>query len=365
MQGHFECVKCGKKYRESENVLTCIHGKYYDYLEYRPARRAVMNPPIMGEGSTPLIRLKNMGVKYGLQNLYAKDEGKNPTGSFKDRESALLVGKALQMGLREVFCISSGNAGASLSAYANVAGLECTCYIPKGASRSKKAIIRLFGGRITEMDGSYEEIYRKVIDSVPGGWNCTLNPYRSEADKQIAYEIFQKIGIPDKIIVPCGNGTNIAGIWKGFTEIADSGKWQKLPMMIGVQVNGAAPLKAALDNGKEFEILAKIPESVAEGIIASESYSSPKAVRAIKDSGGSVIEVSENEIKQALKECLKYESLLMEPTSAAAFAAVPKVGILAKDKIVVIITASGAKSLEAVSEITGFLRNTDKIKNPA
>ena len=349
MQGYLECVKCKKKYEESIKTLTCIHNKYYDYLEYKnvvPAKNTVT----LGKGNTPMVKLKKTGAMIGCQELYVKDESKNPTGSFKDRESAVLIDKAVDFGIKDVFAISSGNAAISLSAYAKVAGIRCTCYIPDHASEGKKKMIQLFGGKIVEMAGTYEAVYRKILDENISGWNCTLNPFKSAGSKKIAWEIYEKVGMPDKIIVPCGNGSNLAGIWSGFKEIAQMKKIAKLPQMIGVQVEGASPLKSAMESGNDYEILSNIADSVAEGIVATESYSSPKALRALKESKGSVLEVNEGEIKSALRHMLIEESLVMEPTSASAFAGVWKLNISGK-KVIVLLTSGGTNTLSEISDI--------------
>ncbi len=357
MLKYFECVKCKKKIKPTKYILTCNHNIYYDYLDciYEGNEQSdflpVKNPAItMGEGNTPLLKLKNFSKLLGIKNLYAKDEGKNPTGCFKDRESFVLINKAIEFGFKEVFVISSGNAALSIAAYANKVGIKCICYIPKKTSETKKELIKLFNGKIKEIDGNYEEVYRKVLDSKQKGWNCTLNPYKSEGSKSIAYEIFNVIGVPDKVIVPCGNGSNLFGIWKGFLEIKALKKTDKMPAMIGVQIEHADPLKMALEYGKDFEILNNIPDSVAEGIVASESYSSPKAIKAIKDSKGAIITVTDNEIKNAMNEIVKSESLIMEPTSATVFAALKKLDFSPNEEIVVIITANGFKNLQSLHE---------------
>ncbi len=348
---YFECVKCKKRIDPAVDMITCTHNYYYDYLQcvyngnkladYSPIKKIVIT---LGEGNTPLMKLANLGSILGLNNLYAKDEGKNPTGCFKDRESFVLINKAIEFGFKEVFVVSSGNAAISLAAYANLAGIKCICCIPRKTSENKKKLIKLFNGKIKEIEGNYEEVYRKIMDSRQNGWNCTLNPYKSEGSKSIAYEIFKDIGIPDKIIVPCGNGSNLFGIWKGFLEICMLENINKMPNMIGVQIKNASPIKLAIEKGSDFEIISNIPDSIAEGIVASESYSSPKAIKAIKQSNGHIIEVNDDEIKYSMNEIIKLESLVVETTSATVFSALKKITFKPDEKIVVIITANGFKN---------------------
>jgi len=310
----------------------------------------------LGEGSTPLTMATRLGERYHFSNLWIKHEELNPIGCFKDRESAVVVSKAIQEGHQSIYVVSSGNAALSTAAYANKVGLKCSCYVPKSTSLGKKRLITLFGAEITEIEGNYEQVYRQVFDNPPAGWNVTpgANPYRIEGNKTIAYEIWQELGVPDVVVVPCGNGGNLAGIWRGFWELQQLGLTTKMPRFMGVQVHGAAPLKLALQSNKDFSIAQNIPDSIAEGIIAEESYCSPKALRALKDSHGQVVEVTEAAIKSALKEAVQCESLVTEPTSAAVFAALPQLGeygVKPDAQIVLINTGSGMKNLEEIVDL--------------
>lgn len=311
----------------------------------------------LGEGQTALTKAQNLGSHYGYKNLFVKHEEQNPTGNFKDRESLIAVTVAKERGLKEIVITSSGNAALSMAAYAKNAGILCRCFVPSSTSKEKKDLIRFFGGVLEEIDGNYEQVYRYVADHFDKAINFTsgINSERIEGNKTIAYEIWEEMGVPDVVVVPCGNGGNLAGIWRGFADLKQLGKTNSIPIMVGVQVTGAAPLKQALENQTDYCIWKNSVESVAEGILAEESYCSPKAVEALNSSKGFIVEVSDGEIITALKAVTSLESLLIEPTSAAAFAAVPKLeahGVKKDASVVVVSTGSGMKMLEEIMHLS-------------
>lgn len=307
-----------------------------------------------GVGNTPISQLGNIGKMLGLENLWVKHEEVNPTGCSKDRESVLVISAALEIGVRKVVIASSGNAALSTAAYAQKAGIECICYVPEKTSEEKKGLIRLFGARLIAIPGFYEDVYRYVVDTKPEGWNVTAgqNPMRTEGNKTIAYELWERLGVPEIILTPSGNGTCLVGIWKGFTELRRLGKINRLPRMVSVQIKGAAPLKTALAQAKDFVVLGDIEDSIAEGIVAQESYCSPKAIRALQESGGYVIEVTDQEIIDALRTVIKAELIVPEPTSAAVYAALPKLKTANPQSLVVTInTGSGMKCLPEIMQL--------------
>ncbi|EKD86363.1 MAG: threonine synthase [uncultured bacterium] len=373
MKKFYRCVKCQTIYPFNRDILTCPkHSKYYGYLtliyDYKnvklgndknvfkkyknlfPLEEFEIN---FNEQKTPLIKLNKFGVKHELSNLYVKDESKNPTGSFKDKESLFAINMALKWEVSNIFVVSSGNAAISTAAYAQKAGLKYTSYVPKNLSVGKRFLIGLYGGLVKEINGNYEEIYRKAIDMPFPGWNCTpgLNPIKEEGIKVIGFEIFEEIGVPDVIIAPCGNGTLLFGLFKAFKELSFLGVTTKMPKFLGVQIRGASPLKSAFEQQEDFVKLNDIPSSIAEGIVAEESYSSPKVMYALEDTGGEIIEVSDSEITQAIKEIIKTESIIPEPTSAVAYAAIEKVNINKNDKVVLINTAGGQKNLKEIMQL--------------
>lgn len=370
---YYKCVQCGDTFPLEKERLSCPkHSKYFGYLTTLYDYSKIDTFPVSGlswnkylpllpvkdlsvnfnEQKTPLIRIKKFGSQYGIDNLYCKDESKNPTGSFKDKESSIVINKALEWGIKNVFVVSSGNAAVSTSAYAQKAQVRCDCLTPKHLSVGKRFLINLYGGVIKEFEGTYETVYRMAIDTKYPGWNATsgINPLKEEGLKIVGFEIWEDIGVPDILVVPCGNGALLFGLYKAFAELMLLGKINKLPQMVGVQVKGASPLKAALEQNKEWVSLSGAPDSIAEGIVALESYSSPRALKALKDTNGYIIEVDDNEIKQALKEIISLEGLLPEPTAAAVFAGVKKIKTSKNDVVVCVQTAGGQKNLKEIIE---------------
>lgn len=376
MSKYYKCIKCGEIYPFSKEILTCPkHSPYYGYLtliydfkdikfptsssssswnryiDLIPCQRLNVN---FNEQKTPLFKLKNLGSVKGFTNLYLKDESKNPTGSFKDKESACVVNQAIEWGIDQIFVVSSGNAALSTAAYAQKAGIRCDCLIPKDTSFGKRSLIGLYGGKLVEINGNYENVYHYAIDHEYPGWNCTpgINPIKEEGIKIIGFEIWEEIGVPDVIIVPCGNGTLLYGIYKAFKELQFLGFTNRLPKIIGVQVKNAAPLKIAKEQNIEFASLSNIPDSFAEAIVAEESYSSPKVMMALNDTLGEIIEVDDKEILNSLQEIIKLESIIPEPSSAVIYSALNKLNTSKDSNIVLIQTAGGLKNLKEILEFS-------------
>lgn len=373
MENYYKCIKCGENYPFNKDVFTCLkHSPYYSYLVLMYPNKHVNFSNKKGsswnkyldllpvdslsinfdEQKTQLMKINNFGKKYSLQNLYVKDESKNPTGSFKDKESICAINKAIEWGIKDLFVVSSGNAAVSTAAYAQKAQLPCVCLVPKRLSVGKRFLIGLYGGKIVEAEGNYEQIYRMAIDTKYPGWNCTpgFNPIKEEGIKIIGFEIWEDIGVPDTIVVPCGNGTLLFGIYKAFKELEHLGFINRLPKLVGVQIKNASSLKEAFKQGKDFVTLKNIPDSIAEGIIGEESYSAPKVMMALKDTQGEIIEVDDTEVKVALQEIIQEESLIPEPTSAVVYAAVKKIKAKPDDSIVLVQSAGGTKNLKEIME---------------
>lgn len=297
--------------------------------------------PTLGEGNTPLVK------SSGKDQLYYKNEAINPTGSFKDRGTAKIVSEAVHSGVEKLHICSSGNAALSLSVYCQKAGLESVCHVPESTSESKKQLMKAFGATLKQYDAIYEEIFHGLKQKKLEGWNVTpgVSETSLEAYKSIAEEILQEGIEPDQVVVPCGNGTNLAGIWKGFKQK------DVCPEMIGVQIQGAAPIKQALEQQKKHGVVEEPGESVAEGIIASESFNCGEAVKAIQESNGSLETVTEEKINQGMNDLVE-EGIICEPTSAVAKPVADKFDGLT----VAVITGSGLKSYNKIKEMVLEIR---------
>jgi threonine synthase len=315
---------------------------------YRDLLPGLNHAVTMGEGSTPLIRLRE------YPNTYVKFEGANPTGSFKDRGMTVGASLALSLGVRGVVVASTGNTAASAAAYSARAGLECVVVLPKGnVARGKLAQSVLHGARIVEVPGTFDNALEYVLDTVlsDGAVNDinyyplnSINPWRLEGQKTIAFEIIEEIGVPDFVFVPVGNGGNIYAIWKGFRELLELGVIDRVPRMIGVQAEGAAPMvrywrglgEARIDN----------PRTVASAIRIGKPVNWFRAYRAVKYSNGLFLEVSDEEIIRA-QGMLGREGVGVEPASAASLAGylrALKEGIVdVNDRVVLIATGHALK----------------------
>lgn len=373
MHHYYHCLKTNKIYNKLSNV--CQPDLYYEYIEilydYEKIKKLSFKQKIeslksllplkhfpisLGEGRTPLIKIDEFSTLCKSHQVYVKNEAQNPTGSFKDRESAIVISKAKELKYKKVFIVSSGNAALSAAVYCNKTKIKCECFIPKHTSKAKKQMLKLYNADFHLMNGDYESIYRQVIDNPPReAWNVTggQNFFREEGSKRIAYEIWHEIKVPDVIIAPIGNGTLFSAIYKGFKELKDVGLTDAIPKMIGVQIKKASPIKEALKQNKDYVVLDQVPDSIAEGIIARESYSSPKAIRSIKESRGEIIEVTDQETIQALRDIIRIESLMPEPTSATVYAALRRLNFANKKNlnIVCIQTGNGMKNLEEVLKL--------------
>jgi threonine synthase len=365
-----QCILCGRKYDVNQLNYFCEHcvdqhEKHYGNMEisYEPDGQNSLLFPLQPfrifEGNTPLVGVDSLNKTYGFRNLYCKCEMTNPTASFKDRATSYMIAQAIKLSKTDVVASSSGNAGVSLAAYALKAGIKCHIFVPERTSKEKVELIRLLKASVVYVDGTFEDSYYASLGSrVQGAYSCHAgsNPFAMEAYKKTALEIFEKIGVPDKIVVPVGDGTHLSGIWKGFRELRQLGISKKSPKMIAVQVKGADPVTIAHEQGISKYIVKNPVESVAEGIVASESYNSLFTTKALKESDGFPISVTDKEIVRNLQISVG-NGLIIEPTSAAALAAVERMrkeDRVENDEIIVcMLTGSGIKT---ISEITTAIR---------
>jgi len=375
---HLECIDCGARYDPNQVIYTCsrcsglLSVEYnfsslpedldqtwkkrtlsvWRYRELLPIGR-IENKVSLGEGGTSLNECLRLSEEIGLKNLYVKNEGENPTGSFKDRGMTVGVTKAVELGMTKVACASTGNTSASLAAYAARAGIECIVLIPSGKvafGKLTQAIIH--GAKVIQIRGNFDEalrIVRKICHSHPIYLLNSLNPFRLEGQKTAAFEIRDQLDgrIPNKIVVPVGNAGNISALWKGFVELRELGLTDKAPQMIGIQAEGAAPIADSLKKKLRRVRFVDNPETVATAIRIGSPVNWKKAVRAVKESQGLVEKVSDAEILEAQKLLAQQEGLFVEPASAASIAGLIKLtrmGVIGKDELVVcILTGHGLK----------------------
>ena len=353
----FRCPHCGSLlYVEPEDAKvdwSVIRGRrpgVWRYKEMLPLPRGV-EPVSLGEGGTPLIELDRISAEMGLGKLYLKFEGANPTGSFKDRGMSVAVTIARSIGAGALLAASTGNTAASAAAYAARAGLRSIVVLPEGkVSLGKLTQAVLHGAVILSIQGSFDNALESVMRASEEGCLAypvnSFNPWRLEGQKTIAFEIYDALGrVPDIVVVPVGNAGNISAIWKGFKELVDHGVTKRTPRMIGVQAEGASPLASAWRRGLNTPIFTDRPETVATAIRIGRPVNWAKALRAVRESGGTFISVADDEILDAQKQLARMEGIGVEPASAAPLAGLRRLkeeSLISRDDLVVLIATGHA-----------------------
>ncbi|WP_457754733.1 threonine synthase [Thermococcus sp.] len=369
------CIECGKEYSEDEVRYRCdcgglleavidldkvenvFDGKnitLWKYKSFIPVEKRVS----LNEGGTPLYRLENLQKELEMRELYVKNEGANPTGSFKDRGMTVGVSKAIELGMDKVICASTGNTSASLAAYSAKAGIKSYVLVPSGKiALGKLAQAIVYGAKVVPVKGNFDDALRVVVEASRelGVYMLnSINPFRLEGQKTIAFEVFDQLGfVPDNVILPVGNAGNISAIWKGFKELYEAGFIDKLPRMIGIQAEGASPLAKAWKERREFKPEEK-PETVATAIRIGNPANWKKAWRAVKESGGLFESVSDEEILKAQKLLASKEGIFVEPASASSLAGLIKLKELSliepDESYVLITTGHGLKDPNIIIE---------------
>ncbi len=367
-----ECIRCHKKFSWNTVIYTCdqcgalLDVKYHfeepnpelwrkkplsvwRYEDFLPKVREKIS---LNEGGTSLYKCDRLAEKLGIKNLWVKNEGENPTGSFKDRGMTVGVSLAKELDNRIVACASTGNTSASLAAYAARAGLKCVVMIPSGKiALGKLAQAIMYGALVLAVEGNFDQALNLVEQSSKrlGLYILnSLNPYRLEGQKTIAYEVIEQLGqTPDAIILPVGNAGNISAVHKGITEWRQLGLIEDAPRLIGIQAEGAAPIVHAYKKRRREVTFVENPETVATAIRIGKPVNWEKALRAIYDTKGAAETVTDEQILQAQKLLARTEGIFVEPASAASIAGLTKLidaGLIDKDeKIVCITTGHGLK----------------------
>jgi len=307
----------------------------------------------LGEGGTPLIRASWLERECGIDQVWLKCEGANPTGSFKDRGMVVAVAKAMEEGARAVLCASTGNTSASAAAYAARAGLQCTVILPAGHVALGKLLQAMaFGARIVAVRGGFDAAL-KVVRELGASGEATIvnsvNPYRIEGQKTAAFEICEMLGdAPDALFIPVGNAGNITAYWRGFSQAKDNAMAKGRPKMFGFQAEGAAPIVRGAPVAD--------PQTVATAIRIGNPASWESAVRARDESGGAIEAVSDAEILEAYRDLARHEGVFAEPASAASVAGLRKRAKVGATKglgrVVCVLTGNGLKDPDTAQTLT-------------
>ena len=380
------CVKCGKEYEAVPNLTNCECGGIldiiydYDYIKanltkeklksrqnamwrYRellPVEETTPDTPLR-VGWSPLYEEDRLAKLLGLKKLWVKDDGQNPTASLKDRASAMAVAKAKEAGAEIIACSSTGNAASSLAGNAAAAGLKTFIFVPSRAPKGKVAQLMTFGANVISVQGNYEETFelsKKAIDK--WGWynrNAAINPYLSEGKKTVSLEIAEQLGwkMPDYLAISVGDGCTIAGVWKGLKDLYAIGFIDKLPRLISAQAEGCHPINRAIAENKPWEPMEE--NTLADSIAVGVPRNADKALMAIRESNGIVVNVTDEEIMAAQKLLGTTCGVFGEPAGVTGTAGVKKLceqGVLgANDTVVSVVTGNGLKDVANAIKFCG------------
>lgn len=393
-----QCVFCGKTYPLGIVKYRCDCGEILDYKydysllkkeidlgvfkenicrgvwRYQGFLPIVEDTRIISikEGDTPLYKLNSIGKQLGCEELYAKFEGANITGSFKDRGMTVGVTKAIELGMHTVVCASTGNTAASLAAYAAASGLHCKVILPKGSvSKGKLGQALIYGAEVISIDGSFTDAFKYAEDFCrqEGTYFLnSINPIRIEGQKTVAFEIAEEFNWqpPTYVVLPVGNAGNISAAYKGFYELLQVGITTEIPRMVGIQPETCAPIVKAFKEKKDYIEPVNNPKTVATALQCGSPVSWRKALEALRESKGDVEKVSDQEIINAQKELARQEGILCEPASACSLAGLKKLieqGRIEKDKkIVLILTGTGLKDPDELIEISQTEKAIHEVK---
>ena len=382
------CTLCGTEYDPDQVIYTCpehdgvrgileveydydaVHDRFeadldgdirsqWKYRAFLPVDDEA-EPVTLDEGGTDLLEAPNLSDELGVRTL-VKDDGRNPSGCFKDRASSIAVTKARHAGREIVTCASTGNAAASLSAYAARGGLDCRIFVPGDAPAEKLAQPLVYGADVLAVDGTYDEAYDLSVAVTDAyGWynrNAAINPFQVEGKRTVGHELAEQSvvhgEVPDWVVFSMGDGCTIAGAWKGFREFSELGYVDDTPRMLGVQSEGSPAIHDAFHGGDATDLA----DTLADSIEVGRPRNTVKACRALEESDGTALVVSDEEILAAEKRLGSTEGIYAEPAGAAPVAGVERAlrdGVVRPDETVVVcVTGFGLKDSESARAAGG------------
>ena len=367
---HNLCAECGKpllvrydlKSATASLTKESLKGRGPDLWRYREVLpvESDENVVTLGEGYTPLVHASRLGAQLRLSELYIKDEGQNPTQSFKARGMAAAVSMAKELGAQKLAVPSAGNAAGALAAYAARAGLEAHIFMPRDTPRANVIECEQTGAQVTLMDGLITDCGAEVARRKDAeGWfdvSTLKEPYRIEGKKTMGYELAEQFDweLPDVIIYPTGGGTGLIGMWKAFDEMEQMG-WigSKRPRMVTVQASGCAPIVRAFEEGKRFAEEFPNAQTTASGLRVPRAIGDFLILDALRSSGGTALAVTDEELIDATKEIGAAEGIFCAPEGAACLPALQKMqsagAVKAGERVVLFNTGSGVKYVESFS----------------
>lgn len=390
---HLECARCGKQFEPGKvyNLCECgspllvryhldrqtmprdsLKGRAPTLWRYREVLPVARDSSIvsLGEGYTPLLRAARLGAALGLPNLYLKDEGVNPTGSFKARGQAVAISMARELGITRVAIPSAGNAGGALAAYAARAGMKALVYMPQETPVMNRLECAALGAEVVLAEGSIKDCGRMLRermerDACETGENwfdvSTLKePYRVEGKKTMAYEVVEQLDgqVPGACIYPTGGGTGLIGMWKAVEEMEQLG-WTsgRRPRMFAVQATGCAPMVRAFAAQAERAEEWPNPQTIASGLRVPSAVGDFLILRALRESRGHALAVDDGAMLEAVREIAAMEGIVTSPEGGATLVALKRLladGFLAGyETVVLFLTGSGYKYVEALQQAVG------------
>ena len=390
-----QCVHCGREYNTDEVEYYCAACGYHDGIldvrydydamrkEFNSATLAANSDrsmwrylpllpvvdrtliPHLQVGWTPLYDATKVANELGVARCWVKDEGRNPTASFKDRASAMGVVKALEKKASRITCASTGNAASSLAGFAAAAGIPATIFVPARAPEAKLAQLLIYGAQVFSVQGTYDEAWELCMEAAAEfDWynrNCAINPYLIEGKKTVSLELAEQFSaltpgsFPDWVVVSVGDGCTIGGVWKGLKEMHTLGFIPQLPRILGAQAEGCMPFITAWKEGGDL-----IPcdaNTLADSIAVGHPRNFSKGMKAVTESGGAFIAVSDEEILQSIPMLARKVGVFGEPAGVAGAAGVRRAvesGIIHRtESVTIIMTGNGLKDIQSAIRAAG------------
>jgi threonine synthase len=357
---------------DKENPFPGERQDAFKYAPLLPVNDISLAPP-QRIGATPLYPSQRLGAAAGLKRLFFKDDGLNPSASFKDRASSVAITRAREIGAAVVSGASTGNAGSSMACMAAGVQVPCVIFVPESAPAAKIAQLLIFGAKVVAVRGTYDEAFDLCLEVCKRkGWfnrNTGYNPFTREGKKTCSFEIAEQLGwqAPDRVVVPVGDGNIISGIWKGFKDLHAVGLIDRLPRLVCAQSEASEAISRGVWALQEQDAPVSdwsqvaVPEVAATTVADSISVDIPRdglaAMRAVIESKGCAVSVPDEEILAAISTLARQEGIFSEPAAATAWAALAKLAqtgeIAADETVVCLLTGSGLKDIAGARKVAG------------
>ncbi len=382
-----KCLICGKEYT-ADNRFTCetcgiqgildvqydydkagshltshISHRVFDHWRYRELLpiSPSLHPPFLHVGWTPVYDVARLAKHIGISKLFLKDDGRNPTNSFKDRASSVGVMKAIEFGFREIACASTGNAASSLAGLSAAVGLKSYIFVPKRAPEPKLTQLLIFGATVLRVNGTYEQAFDLCGEACEKfGWynrSSGINPYLVEGKKTAGLEIAEQMSknLPDWVVVSVGDGCTIGGIGKGLQEMKKLGFIDRVPRLLGMQAEGAKPIYDAFYSCND--LISTETNTLADSIAVGTPRNWRRAIKMVKESFGEMITVNDEEILEAMRVTARLGGVFGEPAGVTGVTGLQKAiqkGIVRpNESALVVITGNGLKDIQSAKKATG------------